>query len=122
MVYCLSSAYMLGSLLPALIMKVILFLSLLFFGGFTFAQTPFSLKDCIEYAEQHSSEIKLSQEQSKSADLNHKQSRNSYLPSLSISNQNNLSTGRVLDRTTYQKIANPVQPAGSRRLVRRLQQ
>ena len=40
------------------------------------------------------------------AELSFKQSRNSYLPFLSISGQNNLSTGRVLDPTTYQFVTN----------------
>lgn len=87
-------------------MKGLVFLSLLLYGGITFAQTTFSLKNCIEYAEQHSSEIKASQVQSETADLNLQQSRNTYIPSLSISNQGNLSTGRVLDPTTYQFVTN----------------
>ena len=40
------------------------------------------------------------------ADINYKQSRNSFIPALAISNQDNLSTGRVLDPTTYQFLTN----------------
>lgn len=40
------------------------------------------------------------------SELNYHQLHTQFLPSLSISNQNNLSTGRVLDPTTYQFLTN----------------
>ena len=87
-------------------MKVLLFFTLILNGAFLSAQTSFSLKDCIDYSNLHSSKIKVSQIQSEIADLNLNQSRRTYTPSLSISNQSNLSSGRVLDPTTYQFLTN----------------
>ena len=86
--------------------KTLLILLFCFNGFFSFAQTLFSLKDCIKYAEQHSSEIKTSHVLSATTELKLKQSINTYIPSISISSQNNLSTGRVLDPTTYQFLTN----------------
>ena len=42
----------------------------------------------------------------KQSQWEHQQAKDAFLPSLNISNQNNLSTGRVLDPTTYQFLTN----------------
>ena len=86
--------------------NVTVLLVVLFINSIASAQSLFSLKDCLEYAEQHSSEIKALLIQSETANWGLKQSRNAYIPSIAVSNQHNLSTGRVLDPTTYQFLTN----------------
>ena len=65
-----------------------------------------SLLECIKIAVTNCSLARMNETDSAIAELSFKQSRNSYLPFLSISGQNNLSTGRVLDPTTYQFVTN----------------
>lgn len=78
---------------------------LLIFSCTCLAQ-PFSLHDCIEYAHNHSVKLKCQEIDEDNAELALKQSRIAFIPSLSASTQHNLSTGRVLDPTTYQFIEN----------------
>lgn len=70
------------------------------------AHNSFSLSDCIRKAMAENVQVKQSQINADAATVASKGSGNSYIPSLSISNQHNVSIGRVLDPTTYQFITN----------------
>ncbi len=82
---------------------------LFYFIAFSFeicAQEKYSLSDCVRTAVERSFAMKLGRNVEKAAELAVKGATNEYIPSLSISNQNNLSTGRVLDPTTYEFVTN----------------
>ena len=70
------------------------------------AQTTFSLSDCIRIAEEENVQVKEALTNAEIANEAQKGSTYSLIPSLSLSNQHNLSTGRVLDPTTYQFVTN----------------
>ena len=69
-------------------------------------QECYSLRSCIEHAVAHSSEINKSRTSEEVAESALLQEKYTLIPSLSVSTQHNLSTGRVLDPTTYQFITN----------------
>lgn len=62
----------------------------------------YTLQDCLRIAKTENAQVKQAEASAHIATEAKKNAGNTYLPSLSISNQNNLSTGRVLDPTTYQ--------------------
>ena len=70
------------------------------------AQEHYTLFDCIRIATTQSSQVKQAETDAAIAEVARKGSGNAYIPSLSLSNQHNLSTGRVLDPTTYQFVTN----------------
>lgn len=70
------------------------------------SQSAYSLSDCIKIALKENPQIKQAQSNAAIAAEAKKGSTYSFIPSLSLSNQHNLSTGRVLDPTTYQFITN----------------
>lgn len=72
----------------------------------TVAQSVYSYSDCIKIALKENSHIMQAQSNAAIAAEAKKGSTYSFIPSLSLSNQHNLSTGRVLDPTTYQFITN----------------
>lgn len=71
-------------------------------------QNLFSLSDCIRIATTESVRIRQAETSAGIAVETRKSSTNTYIPSLYISNSNNLSTGRALDPTTYQFLTNRV--------------
>lgn len=74
-----------------------------FFVG---AQERMSLNECLNRSFLHSKDITMVKVKRSSADTYLRQERDLFIPSLSITNQHNLSVGRVLDPTTYQFITN----------------
>lgn len=73
-----------------------------------------TLNDCIAYALDHNIEIKTALLLAENKCLTFQESKWAYAPEVSMSNSYNLSTGRVLDPTTYQFIENEtVQGANS---------
>lgn len=72
----------------------------------TVAQSVYSYSDCIKIALKENSHIMQAQSNAAIAAETKKGSAYAFIPSLSLSNQHNLSTGRVLDPTTYQFITN----------------
>lgn len=83
---------------------IILFLFLN--SGFLWAQELFTLSDCIHLATSKNIKMHLSNVDEEIAKEVVSQSKEKYIPSIYISNQNNLSIGRVLDPTTYQFVTN----------------
>lgn len=77
---------------------VLLFL----FPGMIRAQSSYSLSDCIRIATTENARVKQAQVAVEAADAAREGSIYAYIPSLSLSNQHSLSTGRALDPTTYQ--------------------
>ena len=73
---------------------------------FSFAQESYSLSSCISQAIQSNTSILIAHLNEKQNKVLHEESKLEYLPSLSITNQNSVSTGRVLDPTTYQFVTN----------------
>ena len=71
-----------------------------------FSQERMNLNDCLSRSFLHSKEIAMVKVKRSSADTYLRQERDLFIPSLSITNQHNLSIGRVLDPTTYQFITN----------------
>lgn len=69
-------------------------------------QNQYSLDDCIRLALESNDKMKIVGTDSEIADVRYKQSKGAFIPSLNISNQNNVSLGRVLDPTTYDFIEN----------------
>lgn len=65
-----------------------------------------TLNNCIAYAQEHNIEIKTAQLSAENKRLTFQESKWAYAPEVSMSNSYNLSTGRVLDPTTYQFIEN----------------
>ena len=72
----------------------------------TAAQSVYSLHECIIRAMDISPEIQSKKIAGYESVIALSQQKNTYIPSLSISNQHNISTGRVLDPTTYQFLTN----------------
>lgn len=66
----------------------------------------YTLQDCIRIAKTENVQVKQAETSSRIAAEAKKNASNAYIPSLSISSSNNLSTGRVLDPTTYQFLTN----------------
>lgn len=66
----------------------------------------YTLNDCIRKASATSSLAKTAAISADIMELTLKSAGNAYIPSLSLSNQHNFSTGRVLDPTTYQFLSN----------------
>jgi len=79
---------------------------LFFYSCEIIGQDIFSLSDCIQIATERNSSVKQARINADIAGLASKASSQAYIPSLSISNQDNTSTGRVLDPTTYQFLSN----------------
>lgn len=71
-----------------------------------FAQERWSLDECIAYALEHNIEVKSQTLTIEAKRLNLAESKWAYAPSISASNSYNLSTGRVLDPTTYDFVEN----------------
>lgn len=65
----------------------------------------FSLADCIQCA-WNGTAVRLTQSSKERNSVEHVISKDSFLPSISLTNQQNLSIGRVLDPTTYQFVTN----------------
>lgn len=76
----------------------------------TIGQDRYSLSNCICIATIRNSQIKQAETDIQIAETVRDGRRNVYIPSLSLSNQNNLSIGRVLDPTTYQFVTNRTYP------------
>ena len=66
----------------------------------------FSLTDCICVAISENVQVKQAETLVNISNAAQHSSNNAYIPSLSVSNSNNLSQGRVLDPTTYQFVTN----------------
>lgn len=81
---------------------VLLFL----FPGMIRAQSSYSLSDCIRIATTENARVKQAQVSVEMTDVARKGCVQAYIPSLSLSNQYNLSTGRALDPTTYLFVTN----------------
>lgn len=89
------------------ILASIVLTSLFFTGSLSsFGQPYYSLSKCISMVSTHNPQISQAKAAAQIAEITRKNSANAYIPSLSISNQQNLSTGRVLDPTTYQFVSN----------------
>lgn len=87
-------------------MRRILILVLGFFPAFLYAQKHWTLDECIAYALEHNIEIKSQELTAETRRVAFSESKWAYAPSVSASNSYNLSTGRVLDPTTYDFIEN----------------
>lgn len=89
------------------VIKVVIFLILLIcIPNLLFAQKRWSLEECIAYALEHNIEIKSQALITEAKRVDLAESKWAYAPSISASNSYNLSTGRVLDPTTYDFIEN----------------
>lgn len=66
----------------------------------------YTLKECIKKVIAENVQVKSAGTSADIAALVQKNAANTYIPSLSLSNQHNLSTGRVLDPTTYKFVTN----------------
>ncbi|MEG2061964.1 MAG: TolC family protein [Alistipes sp.] len=75
-----------------------------------FAQTDsmrcWSLDACIAYAQEHNIEIKTQELTAESKRITFSESKWAYAPDVSVSNGYNVSSGRVLDPTTYSFVEN----------------
>ena len=76
-------------------------LLLVCFSEVAFSQS-FTLRQCIELAQARNQSIKIAESAKESKRWEYRQAKDAFIPSLSITNQHNLSSGRVLDPTTYQ--------------------
>ena len=70
------------------------------------AQKHWTLEECISYALEHNIEIKSQELAVETKQVTLSESKWAYAPSVSASNSYNLSSGRVLDPTTYDFIEN----------------
>ncbi len=61
-----------------------------------------TLEECIAYAYEHNIEIKTQELSTEEKRIALSESRWGYAPDISVSNSYSLSTGRVLDPTTYE--------------------
>ncbi len=80
-------------------------------AGTLCAQTPskvWSLDECIGYALEHNIEIKRQELGVSNSEIGLSESRWDYAPSLSAGSSYSISSGRVLDQTTYEFIENNV--------------
>ena len=87
-------------------MRRILILVLGFFPAFLYAQKHWTLDECIAYALERNIEIKSQELTAETKRVTFSESKWAYAPDISASNSYNLSTGRVLDPTTYDFIEN----------------
>lgn len=72
-----------------------------------------TLEECIAYAYEHNTEIKQQELTAESKRLSVAESKWSYAPSVSASAGYSLSTGRVLDETTYEFLENETVSGGN---------
>ena len=78
----------------------------IFVGLFALAQPKcYSLTECLNYV-QNSTIISSAKASQNSDRVGINIAKDSFIPSITFNNQNNLSTGRVLDPTTYQFVTN----------------
>lgn len=80
-------------------------------AGTLCAQTPskvWTLEECIGYALEHNIEIKRQELDIDDSEIGLSESRWDYAPSLSAGSSYSISSGRVLDQTTYEFIENNV--------------
>lgn len=80
-------------------------------AGTLCAQTPskvWTLEECIDYALEHNIEIKRQELGVDNSETGLSESRWDYAPSLSAGSSYSISSGRVLDQTTYEFIENNV--------------
>lgn len=80
-------------------------------AGTLCAQTPskvWTLEECIDYALEHNIEIKRQELGVSNSEIALSESRWDYAPSLSAGSSYSISSGRVLDQTTYEFIENNV--------------
>ena len=80
-------------------------------AGTICAQTPskvWTLEECIDYALEHNIEIKRQELGVDNSEIGLSESRWDYAPSLSAGSSYSISSGRVLDQTTYEFIENNV--------------
>ena len=80
-------------------------------AGTLCAQTPskvWTLEECIDYALEHNIEIKRQELGVSNSEIGFSESRWDYAPSLSAGSSYSISSGRVLDQTTYEFIENNV--------------
>lgn len=80
-------------------------------AGTLCAQTPskvWTLEECIDYALEHNIEIKRQELGVDDSETGLSESRWDYAPSLSAGSSYSISSGRVLDQTTYEFIENNV--------------
>lgn len=90
-----------------IIMRCTVFLCIVCSPSFLFAQSiHWTLDECIAYALEHNIEIKSQELTAETKRVTFSESKWAYAPSVSASNSYNLSTGRVLDPTTYDFIEN----------------
>lgn len=61
------------------------------------SQEGYSLSSCIEYALDLNTNIKVAEDGEKLSELAESQARNTFIPSLALSNQHSVSTGRGLE-------------------------
>lgn len=73
---------------------------------FSQSYTPWTLENCIDYAVNHNISIKRKELLQESKQVSLDESKWAFSPSLSFNSNASLSTGRVLDATTYQFIQN----------------
>ena len=80
-------------------------------AGTLCAQTPskvWTLEECIDYALEHNIEIKRQELGVNNSEIGLSESRWDYAPMLSAGSSYSISSGRVLDQTTYEFIENNV--------------
>ena len=80
-------------------------------AGMICAQTPpkvWTLEECVCYALEHNIEIKRQELGVSNSEIGLSESRWDYAPSLSAGSSYSISSGRVLDQTTYEFIENNV--------------
>lgn len=91
---------------------IVILLAVLFavITGRSYAQTDTSrrwtLDECIAYAQEHNIEIKTQELTAESKRITFSESKWAYAPDVSVSNGYNVSSGRVLDPTTYSFVEN----------------
>lgn len=66
----------------------------------------FTLQQCMEIAGNDNKSINIADENRIQKQWEFQQAKSTFVPSINISNQHNISTGRVLDPTTYQFLTN----------------
>ncbi|MBO7522777.1 MAG: TolC family protein [Bacteroidales bacterium] len=90
--------------------KTIVVLAFLFLCNVWFhsvyAQTAWTLEQCISYAYEHSIQLKKAELYVAEAKLELKQSKLNFIPTINTSGALNTSVGRVLDPTTYDFLEN----------------
>lgn len=65
-----------------------------------------TLSDCIDYALEHNTSLKVAESGEESAKAEVDKAKDAFIPSVGLSNQHSLSVGRVLDPTTYDFVEN----------------